>query len=111
MKKEIVYKTVASVSNVRLEEDKREWNVMVSGYVIRNSGRKLLWLIPLPDKYSRKVSVTRFDGKITVTDERSLLRYTFDSRKRVMTKRNEIENTLKEKCKEYRRQYGKRGDR
>lgn len=109
MKKEIVYRTKLSVKNILGLRSKQPKTVWLEGMVERVAGRRLLRVIPLPDRYVWTVeAVEETDGASAVRlDEKGL---TFESKKRLGEERLNMEEWLRGKCKEYKKmKYGKRG--
>lgn len=109
MKKEIIYRTQISVNGILSKGSPAERRVLLKGEIARCTGRRLLGIIPLPDSYKWKVTAVELaksggDGIESPLVENSL---TFNSRKCLAKERLYMEGWLRNKCKEYRRRYGK----
>lgn len=97
---DIVYRTDTHVSDVRVKNEKKPLNVIVTGLVERYSGRRL-WIIPLKDKYKWRMSTMLIGASGETRKDAPWADYTFDSQKRIVAKKAETERILKLKCKEY----------
>lgn len=115
MEKRIIYSTEVSVSNMMLEAEKEMMicgeevkMVYLTGYILRCSQRKLLGIIPLPNKYTYKVFPHIF-VRNKYTDTVSTAKpnvLSFESKKRLMEEKQNIESFLRKKCNDYKK-YGK----
>ena len=112
MKREIIYTTKQSVRNIlKAKEGAQPSTIWLFGAVERQTKRRLLGFIPLPDRYVWSIVTveeieTKKGTKSRLPKEDSL---TFDSRKRLQDERLHMEEWLRGKCKEYRKKYGNRG--
>lgn len=115
MEKRIIYSTEVTVSNMMLEAEKgmkicseEVKEVSIMGNISRHSRRKLFGLIPLPDKYVYEVYPRLFvRNKYTHTVYMRALSYlSFESKKRLMEEKQNIESFLRKKCNDYKK-YGK----
>lgn len=97
---DIVYRTEAHVSKVRVKYEKKELNVIVTGWVERYSGRRL-WIIPLRDRYKWRIKTMLVTALGQARADVPWADYTFDSQKRIAAKMGEMKETLKKKCREY----------
>lgn len=111
MEKRIIYSTEVTVSNMVLEEERemKVEEVYLQGIIWRCSQRKLFGIIPLSDKYEYKVYPhifvrNKYTGGVHATVP-SLL--SFESRKRLMEEQQNLEAWLRNKCNEYKKEYGK----
>lgn len=114
MKKELVYRVLQEVKDVSLNP---EWHssvytislAVLEGHVTRHTQRKLLGIIPLPDKYAWHidtwVSLTgvKCDGWHKGSEEN----LSIESRKRIAEERLKMEFFLRKKCHEYKKKFGK----
>ena len=110
MKKRI-YRAVIPVSNMMLEAEKemkicseKVRECFLEGCIFRYSRRKLFGLIQLPDKYVYKVNTYLFVRNKYTNDvyEKSLSLLSFESKKRFMEKKQNLESWLRNKCKQYK---------
>lgn len=113
MKREVIYSTKLSVRNIlKAQENARPTTVWLLGSVERQTDRKLLGFIPLPDRYVWSIlTVEEIEAK-NGTKSRILKddELTFESKKRLGEERLNMEEWLRGKCKEYKKmKYGKRG--
>lgn len=111
MEKRIIYRTEVSVSNMMLEAEREiricgeEVNmVYLTGCISRSSQRKLLGIIPLPDKYTYKVCPhiyvrNKYTDKVSKAKPNVL---SFESKKRLMEEKQNLESWLRNKCKQYK---------
>lgn len=111
MEKRIIYCTKVTVSNMKLEAEREIKicgeeieEVYLLGIIWRCSQRKLFGIISLSDKYKYKVSPRMFvRNKYTndiYTKISSLL--SFESKKRLMEEKQNLESWLRNKCKQYK---------
>lgn len=109
MEKRIIYNTEVSVSNMMLEAE-REIKicgeevkmVYLMGLILRRSQRKLLGIIPLPNKYTYKVFLHIYvRNKYTVRTAKPN-ELSFESKKRLMEETQNFESRLRNKCKLYK---------
>lgn len=114
MKKEVVYRVHQEIKDVCLGP---EWNssvytislAVLEGHVTRHTQRKLLGIIPLPDKYAWHIDTwvsltgTKCDGWHKGSEEH----LSFESRKRIAEERLKMEFFLRKKCHEYKKKFGK----
>ena len=114
MKKEVVYRVHQEIKDVCLGP---EWNssvytislAVLEGHVTRHTQRKLLGIIPLPDKYAWHIDTwvsltgTKCDGWHKGSEEH----LSFESRKRIAEERLKMECFLRKKCHEYKKKFGK----
>lgn len=111
MEKRIIYSTEVSVSNMMLEAE-REIKlcgeevkmVYLTGYILRCSQRKLLGIIPLPNKYTYKVFPhiyvsNKYTDTVSTAKPNVL---SFESKKRLMEETRDLESWLRNKCKQYK---------
>lgn len=110
MKKEIIYRTQTTVMGMLRDGSTNEVRVLLKGEIARCTDRRLLGVIPLPDRYKWKVTVGEQvkigrGCAIQSLNENSL---TFNSRKCLTKERLYMEGWLRNKCKEYKKKYGKR---
>lgn len=115
MEKRIIYSTEVSVSNMMLEVEKEMKicgeevkKVFLIGHILRSSQRKLFGIIPLPDKYTYKVYPhihvrNKYNSKVSTAEPNVL---SFESKKRLMEEKQNIESFLRKKCNDYKK-YGK----
>lgn len=109
MEKRIIYFTEVSVSNMMLEAEKSMKNcgeeideVCLMGCILRRSQRKLLGIIPLPNKYTYKVSPHIYvRNKYTVRSAKPN-ELSFESKKRLMEETQNLKSWLRNKCKQYK---------
>lgn len=111
MEKRIIYRTEVTVSNMMLEAEKgvkicseEVEEVFLAGYISHYSGRKLFGIIRLPDKYVYKVYphlivCNKYTNKVYVKSPNSL---SFESKKRLMEEKQNLESWLCNKCKQYK---------
>ena len=111
MEKRIIYRTEVTVSNMMLEAGKKMEicseevkEVFLTGYISHYSQRKLFGLIPLPDKYVYNVYPylfvsNKYTNEIYVKAPSSL---SFESKKRLMEEKQNLESWLRNKCKQYK---------
>lgn len=111
MKKRIIYSTEVSVSNMMLEAE-REIKicgeevkmVYLTGSILRSSQRKLLGIIPLPNKYTYKVFPhiyvrNKYTDTVSTAKPNVL---SFESKERLMEETQNLESWLRNKCKQYK---------
>lgn len=115
MEKRIIYSTEVSVSNMMLEAEKEMKicgeevkMVYLTGHILRSSQRKLFGIIPLPDKYTYKVCPhihvrNKYTSRVSTAEPNVL---SFESKKRLMEEKQNIESFLRKKCNDYKK-YGK----
>lgn len=96
MKMDIVYRTETHVSKVRVKHEKKELNVIVTGWVERYSERRL-WIFPLRDKYKWRMSTMLIGASGEIRTDVPWADYTFDSQKRIAAKKGEMKETLKKR--------------
>lgn len=119
MEKRIIYSTEVTVSNMMLEAEKgvkicseEVKEVSIMGHIYRYSRRKMFGLIPLPDKYVYEVC-PRLLVRNKYTNEvymKALSTLSFESKKRLMEEKQNLESWLRNKCNEcneYKKEYGK----
>lgn len=111
MEKRIIYRTEVTVSNMMLEAEKRMEicseevkEVYLAGYISHYSQRKLFGLIRLPDKYVYNVYPhlivrNKYTNKVYV---KALNVLSFESKKRLMEEKQNLESWLRNKCKQYK---------
>ena len=116
MEKRIIYSTEVTVSNMMLEAEKgmeicseEVKEVFLTGYISHYSRRKLFGLIPLPDKYVYEAYPRLFvRNKYTHNVYmKALSSLSFESKKRLMEEQQNLEAWLRNKCNEYKKEYGK----
>lgn len=116
MEKRIIYSTEVTVSNMMLEAEKgmkicseEVKEVSIMGYISHHSRRKLFGLIPLPDKYVYEAYPRLFvrDKYTHNVYMKALSSLSFESRKRLMEEQQNLEAWLRNKCNEYKKEYGK----
>ena len=115
MEKRIIYSTEVSVDNMILEAEnemkiyyEEVAEVFLMGYIYLCSQRKLFGIIPLPDKYTYKVYPhihvrNKYTSKVSTAEPNVL---SFESKKRLMEEKQNIESFLRKKCNDYKK-YGK----
>ena len=111
MEKRIIYHTEVTVSNMMLEAEK-EMKICseevkmsyLTGCISHYSQRKLLGIIPLPDKYTYKVCPhiyvrNKYTDKVSTAKPNVL---SSESKKRLMEETQNLESWLRNKCKQYK---------
>lgn len=109
MEKRIIYSDKCTIKNLMLEAEKSMKicgeeidEVYLMGYILRRSQRKLLGIIPLPNKYTYKVFPHIYvRNKYTVRTAKPN-ELSFESKKRLMEETQNLESRLRNKCKQYK---------
>ena len=111
MEKRIIYRTEVSVSNMMLDAERQiricgeeVKMVYLTGHILRYSQRKLLGIIPLPNKYTYEVCPHIYvRNKYTDTISKAKPNVlSFESKKRLMEETQNLESRLRNKCKQYK---------
>ncbi len=111
MEKRIIYSDKCTIKNLMLEAEKSMKicgeeidEVYLMGLILRRSQRKLLGIIPLPNKYTYKVFPhiyvrNKYTDTVSTAKPNVL---SFESKKRLMEETRNLESWLRNKCKQYK---------
>lgn len=108
MKQTIVYKTEKDIDNIYSVNSKGKRHALLRGIVKHQTNRRLLGLIPIPDRYVWSISVSDIvktrNGAFAKDMNEEML--TFESRKILMSEKQDLKVLLANKCKDYKKKYG-----
>lgn len=111
MDKRVIYITKKPVYGMLLDEWEKVQRccndleeVFLYGIIEHHSQRKMLGIIPLPDKYTYKVFPhihvrNKYTSRVSTAEPNVL---SFESKKRLMEEKQNLESRLRNKCKQYK---------
>lgn len=108
MKREIIYRTQRTVTDVRTKRGMKV-HVEVCGEIARVKGKRF-WIFKLPDRYVRRTWLKEYVETVRgafVPRICEVERLSFESVKRIMEEERIMEMELKAKCHEYKKKSGK----
>lgn len=100
MKREIIYIAQKSITQLHEEGNYEEKEVLLKSTITKYTKRRLFGIIPLRDKYEFKIEVIPVTNKHGRT--LNVKKLTFESQKRVVQQKRELEAFITNKCKEYK---------
>lgn len=108
MERTIIYRTQRTVTDVRTKGGMKA-HICVCGEITRVEGKRF-WIFKLPDRYVRRTYLIEYVETVRGTFEPckcDLKRLSFESAKRIMEEECIMEMSLKAKCHEYKKKFGK----